>query len=162
MILQASYFSGFCRISGFHIMNFTWFQALIFKFSVFMQLKKGYFRLWKRAFQAWKSIVSMRPVASFTTIHPDGTYTVQLGWIKQKIQKSLRCLTIFQRCLHEPTTIHDGAITVLLLAPQHNHRAVILYSWWIGMNPGWIVRFIDHLDTTNSCWLECLNTNETN
>ena len=41
-LIQASYFSGFC---SFHILNFTRFQALIFKFSVFMLLKKGYFSL---------------------------------------------------------------------------------------------------------------------
>ena len=45
VLIQASYFSCFCRISGFHILNFTKFQALIFKFSVFMLLKKGFFRL---------------------------------------------------------------------------------------------------------------------
>ena len=42
-------------------MNFTSFQAVIFKFSVLILLVKGYFRLRKQAFQALESFVSMRP-----------------------------------------------------------------------------------------------------
>ena len=36
-------------------------SGLDFLYSVFILLKKGYFRLPKHAFQAWKSFVSMRP-----------------------------------------------------------------------------------------------------
>ena len=42
-------------------MNFTSFQSLIFKFSVFILLKRGCFRLQKQVLQALKIFVSMRP-----------------------------------------------------------------------------------------------------
>ena len=48
------------------------------------------------------------------TIRPDETYIVKSGWSKQKILKSLRCLTTFLRYLYDSSTIHDGATTMLL------------------------------------------------
>ena len=39
---------------------------------------------------------------------------------------------MFLQCLYESSAIHDSATRV---APQHNCRVVVVYSWWIG----WIV-----------------------
>ena len=54
----------------------------------------------------------------FVPMRPILTNRHASGWLKQKIQKSLRCLTTFIRYLYDSSTIHDGATTMLL---RQNH-----------------------------------------
>ena len=50
----------------------------------------------------------------FVPMRPILTNRDASGWLKHKIQKSLRCLTTFLRYLYDSFTIHDGATTMLL------------------------------------------------
>ena len=50
------------------------------------------------------------------------------GWLKQKIQKSLRCFTTFLRYLYDSSTIHDGATTMLL---RQSHDITVGQSYCI-------------------------------
>ena len=57
----------------------------------------------------------------FVPMRPILTNRDASGWLKQKIQKSLRCLTTFLRYLYDSSTIHDGATTMLLKPQLHCH-----------------------------------------